>query len=91
MAKSRERKGQRMILEFLMNIVVNCLCGVMKGLTIVSLPTDAIKALTTVIVYGNHLVGTDLLLTLFGCVMGWITIRCTVGLVVFVWKLLPLT
>lgn len=80
-----------MILEFLLNIVVNCLSGVMKGLQIVSIPTDAIHALVEIIVYGNYVVGTDILLLIFGSVMAWITIRCTVGLAVFIWKLLPLT
>ena len=80
-----------MILTVLLNFTVNCFCGLLNGLKILSLPVDMISALFTIIKYGNYIVGTDLMLIIFGSIMGWLTIRTTVGVVLFIWRLLPLT
>lgn len=80
-----------MIVNVLLNFVVNVFCALFKGLEIVSLPTDMIASLLSIISYGNYVIGADLTMAIFGSIMGWITIRSTVGLVIFIWKLLPLT
>ena len=73
-----------MIFEVLINIVVALLCGLVNGMSLVSLPLDLIR-------YGNYVVGADLMLITFSCIAGWIGIRCTLGLIIFIWKMLPLT
>lgn len=80
-----------MIFEVLINIVVALLCGLVNGMSLVSLPLDLVSAVATVIRYGNYVVGADLMLITFSCIAGWIGMRCTLGLIIFIWKMLPLT
>ena len=80
-----------MIIEFFVNIVVTLLCGAVSGLKLLSLPVDMIGALATVIQYGAYVMGADLFLLVMGSVMFWIGVKTTAGVLIFVWKLLPLT
>lgn len=79
-----------MIIEFFVNIVVTLLCGAVSGLKLLSLPVDMIGALATVIQYGSYVMGSDLFLLVMGSVMFWIGVKTTAGVLIFVWKLLPL-
>lgn len=80
-----------MILEFLINIVVTLLSGFISGVSLASIPVDMIKALQTVCAYGSWIVGADLLLVFASCVFVWTGVRIASGIVVFIWKMLPLT
>lgn len=80
-----------MILKFLLDMAVSVLCAGMTGLQILTLPVDLIGALATVIQYGQYVIGVDLFAVILGSVAFWITVKCSVGLLVFIWKLLPLT
>ena len=80
-----------MILEFLINIVVNVLCGALTGMQILSLPVDLIGALATCVQYGQYVMGADLFLAVMASAMFWLGLKATAGLLIFVWKLLPLT
>lgn len=90
-AVGRSSGGCAMIVNTLLDLVVNSICGIFHGLEVLSLPIDLIGALVTVLEYGNAIVGTDLMLIIFGSIMGWLAIRTTAGLVIFIWRLLPLT
>lgn len=82
-----------MILEFLINIFVGLVTtalGAVGGSTF-TLPLDAVIALKTVLAYGNYVVGVDLLLIMATMVMFWTLVKLTIGFVLWVWKLLPLT
>lgn len=57
----------------------------------VDIPTNTIEVLSTITCYGAYIVGTDLLLLFFSCVVFWACVKMTVGLCIFIWKLLPLT
>lgn len=80
-----------MIIEFFVNIVVTLLCGAVSGLKLLSLPVDMIGALATVIQYGQYIMGADLFLAVLASAMFWIGLKATAGLLIFIWKLLPLT
>lgn len=58
---------------------------------IFNLPTQAISALETILVYGNWIVGVDIMALFVGSVVFWWGIHTSIGLVVWLWKLLPLT
>jgi hypothetical protein len=52
---------------------------------------ETLIPLAKVTVYGNYIVGSDLMLIIASSIMFWITARVAVGLPVFLWKLLPFT
>jgi hypothetical protein len=62
-----------------------------SAVSMVTLPIDMISALSTVSAYGSWIVGSDLLLIFATCVFTWTTIKIGIGLVLFVWRLLPFT
>lgn len=80
-----------MIIEFLINGVVSLFSGLISAVSLVSLPSDLITSLSTVISYGSWIVGSDLMLTFATCIYVWTGLRITIGLVTFIWKMLPLT
>lgn len=80
-----------MILEFLMNLTFNFLSGVLDLFTAFDLPLDTIQALATFCSYGSYIVGSDLLILFATSVLTWISLRITVGFLIFVWRCLPFT
>lgn len=80
-----------MIFEFFINMFVTFLDTLISAVSIVTLPIDMISAVSTVSAYGSWVVGSDLLLIFATCVFTWTTIKIGIGLVLFVWRLLPLT
>ena len=80
-----------MIVMFFVNSVVNILCGVLTGMQILSLPVDLIGALATCVQYGQYVMGAGLFLAVLASAMFWIGLKATAGLLIFIWKLLPLT
>jgi hypothetical protein len=72
-------------------MVGKLICTILDGMKIVTLPVDLIAVLAKVTVYGNYIVGSDLMLIIASSIMFWITARVAVGLPVFLWKLLPFT
>ena len=80
-----------MIIEFFINMFVAFLDTLISAVSMVTLPIDMISAITTVSAYGSWVVGSDLLLIFATCVFTWTTIKIGIGLVLFVWRLLPFT
>lgn len=80
-----------MIIEFFVTIVTNLLTSALSAAQVLTIPSDIAGALSTFIAYGNYVVGGDLLLLFATSVTTWMTLKLTVGVVLFVWRLLPLT
>lgn len=80
-----------MIIEFFINTFVAFLDVLIGAVSMVTLPIDMISAITTVSAYGSWVVGSDLLLIFATCVFTWTTVKLGMGLVLFVWRLLPFT
>lgn len=80
-----------MILEGLVNIFCALLDGLLFGLQLVQIPIQGIEALATVTAYGSYVVGADLLLCFAAVVSAWMLVKLTVGVGLFIWRLLPLT
>jgi len=80
-----------MIIEFFLDIICDLLVGGFHGAAFVSIPHEAIFVLATFTGYGNYIVGSDLLLVFCGVIAFWMTIKLFVGLVLFVWRLIPFT
>lgn len=80
-----------MIIESLINVAVTLFSGIISGLNFFSIPTDLIDVLATVCVYGNWIVGADVLLLFSGCIASCFLIKMSFGLILFIWEELPLT
>lgn len=80
-----------MILETLINIFCVMLDGLLAGFEYIQIPKQGIEALATVTAYGSYVVGADLLLCFASVVATWMLMKITVGVGLFIWRLLPLT
>ncbi len=57
----------------------------------VKLPTETIEALTTILAYGNWVVGVDIMALFVATVVFWWGFKMSIGVIVWVWDRLPLT
>ena len=80
-----------MIFEFFINMFVTFLDTLISTVSMITLPIDMISALSTVSAYGSWVVGSDLLMIFATCVFSWTTIKISIGVILFIWRLLPLT
>ena len=80
-----------MIIETIFGWASNFIVGLFSAFQIINLPLDLISTLYTILCYGVWVVGTDVLLLVFTSVMGWLTFKASVGLIIWLYKLLPLT
>lgn len=80
-----------MIVETVVDLFFSLMTQAFAGLEIIGLPYQYINTLSTILVYGTWIVGADILAIFVSMVVGWWAIKFVVGLVVFIWELLPLT
>lgn len=80
-----------MIVESVVDLFFNTVLLAFQGLEIVGLPFQTINALNTILVYGTWIVGADLMAIFATMIVTWWVIKLTVGLVIWIWELLPLT
>ena len=80
-----------MIVEFFINCVCSLINSALSVASTLTIPTDIAGALSTFMAYGNYIVGGDLLLLFTTSVTTWMSVKASVGLVLFLWRLLPLT
>lgn len=59
------------------------------ALEIIHLPLDAISALSSILVYGNWIVGIDIMALFVGTVVFWWGVHMSIGLAVWVWEKIP--
>jgi len=76
---------------FFVNLIKGLLIGAISLLSSITLPTQMISALSTITGYGAYVVGGDLLLIVSSAIGFWLTAKLTVGLILFVWRLMPFT
>lgn len=62
-----------------------------SGFSLVSLPVNLINVLIDIMKFGAWVIGADLLGLVIGSIGFWLTFKFTAGLVLFIWRLLPLT
>lgn len=78
-----------MILEGLINIFVSFIDFMISGVSVFTLPLDMISAVSTLGAFGSWIVGSDLLMMVGACIFHWTVIKITVGVVLFVYRLIP--
>lgn len=80
-----------MIGEVLIDLFFSLFRTLFSTLEFINLPTQAINALSTITVYGTWIVGADILALFVGSVVFWWGVHMSIGLAVWLWKMLPLT
>lgn len=80
-----------MIVETLLGFATTFIQGLFSGLQIISLPTDFMTVLLDIFCYGTWVIGADLMAIVLATITGFLGARFMIGLVLFIWRLLPLT
>lgn len=80
-----------MIFELLFDFVCTIIYNLFSAFEILKLPLDIINSLCTILEFGVWIVGIDVLAIFTSTVIFWWGIHLSIGVVVWVWKLLPLT
>ena len=80
-----------MIVETLLSFSCALIQGLFSGLQFISLPTDLLTVLLDILCYGVWVIGADLMAIVISTITGWLAFKFGIGLVLFVWRLLPLT
>ena len=80
-----------MIVESIVDLFFASLSQAFLGLEIVGLPLQYINTIQTIIVYGTWIVGADIIAIFVAMIATWWTTKFVIGLVIWVWELLPFT
>ncbi len=80
-----------MIVEGLVELTMNLIEMIFTGFNIVTVPVDIASTLMTILGYGAWVLGADLVAYVFTTILGWLMFRFVAGVLIFVWRLLPLT
>ena len=80
-----------MIIESVVDLFFSVVGLALEGLEVVHLPYQFISTLSTILSYGIWICGVDIMGYFITTVITWWVIKFTVGLVIWVWELLPLT
>lgn len=80
-----------MIVETLLEFATSLIEGLFSGLSVLSLPLNLLTVLLDVFCYGVWVIGADLMAIVISSIVFWMGTKFTIGLVLFIWRLLPLT
>lgn len=80
-----------MIVEGLIGLAMNFMELLFSGFNLVYIPVDIASTLLNILGYGAWVLGADMVAIVFTTIIGWLLFRFTAGVLVFVWRLLPLT
>lgn len=80
-----------MIGEVLIDLFFGIFGTMFATFEFVQLPTQLIGTLTTILAYGNWIVGIDIMALFVGSVVLWWGVHLSIGIAVWLWKMLPLT
>ena len=78
-----------MIVESLLDLFMNMILGVLDTITMVPLPIALTDVLVDIFCYGSWVVGADFMTMFMSTVVFWFTARFAIGIIVFLWELIP--
>lgn len=80
-----------MLVSSAVDLFFGLFSGLFDGLAFLGLPYDLINVLGSVLCYGTWIIGADLMALIVGAIVFWWGVKFAIGLVVWLWELLPLT
>jgi len=78
-----------LIIESITGFACRLLYSLFSAFEVLSLPTDLIAVLTTILQYGTWVVGSDILLLFTGSVALWWGVKASLGIAIWVYEHLP--
>ena len=69
-----------MITENLIDFCISMLRGLFASFEFINLPQDLISALSSIVVYGNWVVGSDIMILFVASVTLWWSVHLSVGI-----------
>ena len=80
-----------MIVEALINVVFWIINRIFSGFVMIALPVNIASTVIDFMKVGAWVLGPDLLTLCLTSIVMWLLFKSSVGLIVYVYKLLPLT
>lgn len=80
-----------MIIENIVGFFTSLICQAISACGVLSLSLDGIKTLQAITCYGSYVIGSDMLLIVCTTIAFWLSVKIGLGLILFIWRLLPLT
>lgn len=80
-----------MIVETVFSWACSFLQLLFSGFQVLQLPANLIEVLVDILCYGVWVVGADLIAIILANVAMWLSLKYTVGICVWFWRLLPFT
>lgn len=80
-----------MILDNLASFAIFILEIIFDSFTLVALPINFISFLITILEFGSWVVGGAFLSLVFGNIFFWFSFKLAAGLILFIYRLIPLT
>lgn len=80
-----------MIIESLCSFAIYIVDLILSGFTAISLPVNLVSFLVNVLEFGAWVVGGDFLALVFANIFIWYGFKLTAGLILFIYRLIPLT
>lgn len=80
-----------MIVESLVDVFFYLIRNALDIGVFMDVPMDWLEPLTDILMYGIWIVGADTMACFATVIVGWWTTKFVLGVIVWVWELLPLT
>lgn len=80
-----------MIFNLLFDLLSSLFLLVADAISLVPLPVALMDVLFDIFCYGTWVVGADFMASFITAVAGWYYVRWSIGILVFLWDLLPFT
>lgn len=80
-----------MVGEILIDLFFGIFNTLFSAIDVFQLPTQTVGVLSSILAYGNWVVGIDVMALFVGSVVFWWGVHMSIGLAVWLWEKLPLT
>lgn len=77
-----------MIIQSIIDMMVGLLCGLFDNINMPDLPFDLLSPLAEISGFGMWVLGKDLFLMMIASFMFWLTLKLTVGIVLWEYNLI---
>lgn len=80
-----------MIIEGLTGLATWLIGNIFELFQIVNIPTNLVATLLDFMKFGVWVLGGDVYLIVMSTIIGWLVFKLAAGVILFIWRLLPLT
>lgn len=77
-----------MIIQAIIDMAVSLLCGLFDNVNMPDLPFELLEPIGDIVGVGMWVIGKDLFLMMIGSFMFWITLKLTLGIILWAYNLI---